>query len=99
MNRNYIDDRWRQCHWEEWREIRNRWDQVRKTGKEPNQQSERVRGAELERRAQLVPSSIATVQLHHFRLLVWRPFVQPLGLSHRSRCKPRVRDFSPGCDT
>ena len=60
MNRNYVDDRWRQCHWEEWREIRNRWDQVRKTGKEPNQQSERVRGAELERRAQLVPSSIAT---------------------------------------
>ncbi|MGH8584682.1 MAG: hypothetical protein ACREWE_00320 [Gammaproteobacteria bacterium] len=38
MNRNHIDDRWRQCHWGEWREIKNRWNQVRKTGEEPNQQ-------------------------------------------------------------
>jgi len=57
MNRNYIDDRWRQCHWEEWREIKNRWNQVRETEQKPNQQSERVKGAELERRAQLSPSS------------------------------------------
>jgi len=55
MNRNHIDDRWRQCHWEEWRDIKNRWNQVRKTEK-PNRQSERVRAAELERGAQLSPS-------------------------------------------
>ncbi len=29
MNRNHIDARWRQCHWKEWREIKNRWNQVR----------------------------------------------------------------------
>ncbi len=52
MNRNHIDDRWRQCHWEKWREIKNRWNQVRKTG-EP----ERVKTAESERRAQRSPSS------------------------------------------
>jgi hypothetical protein len=57
MNRNHIDDRWRQCHWEEWREIKKRWNQVRKTGEEPNRQSERVKAAELEGRAQLSPSS------------------------------------------
>ncbi len=57
MNLNHIDDRWRQCHWAEWREIKKRWNQVRKTGEEPNQQSERVRGAGLERRAQISPSS------------------------------------------
>jgi len=45
MNRNHIDDRWRQCHWEEWREIKNRWNQVRKT-EEPNRQSERIWAAE-----------------------------------------------------
>ncbi len=57
MNRKHIDDRWRQCHWKEWREIKNRWNQVRKTGEDPNQQSERVRAAEPERRAQRSPSS------------------------------------------
>lgn len=57
MNRNHIDERWRHCHWEEWREIKNRWNQVRKTGEEPNQQSERVRAAKLETRAHLSPSS------------------------------------------
>jgi hypothetical protein len=55
MNRNHIDDRWRQCHWKEWREIKNRWNQVRKTAEEPNRHSERVRAAERERRAQLSP--------------------------------------------
>ena len=57
MNQNHIDDRWRQCHWKEWREIKNRWNQVRKTREESNRHSERVRAAERERRAQLSPSS------------------------------------------
>ena len=57
MNRNHIYDRWRQCHWAEWREIKKRWNQVRKTGEEPNRHSERVKAAERERRAQLSPSS------------------------------------------
>jgi hypothetical protein len=44
MNRNHTDDRSR-------REIGNRWNQVRKAGEKPNQPPERVKGAELERRA------------------------------------------------
>jgi len=56
MNRNHIDDRWRQCHWKEWSAIKNRWNQVRKTGEEPKRQSGRVRAAERERLAQLFPS-------------------------------------------
>ncbi len=57
MNRNHIDERWRQCHWEEWLKIKNRWNQVRKTREQPNQEPERLRAAEFERRAQLSPSS------------------------------------------
>ena len=68
MNRNHIDDRWRQCHWAEWREIKNRWNQVRKTGEEPNQQSERVKAAGLERRAPLSPSSGAGFKPTTFRV-------------------------------
>jgi hypothetical protein len=55
MNRYHIDDRGRQCHRKEWREIKNKWNQVRKN-EEPDRQSERVKAAELERRAQLSPS-------------------------------------------
>ena len=29
MNRNPIEDQWRQCHWEQWREVRARWRQLR----------------------------------------------------------------------
>ncbi len=57
MNRNHIDDRWRQCHWEEWLKIKNRWNLVRETGEEPNQQSERVKDAQFERRTRRSASS------------------------------------------
>ena len=56
MTRNHIDDRWRQCHWEEWREIKKMWNQVRKTREEPNRHSEGAKAA-LKRRTQLSPSS------------------------------------------
>jgi hypothetical protein len=58
MNRNHIDDRWRQCHWKEWREIKNRWNQVRKTGEEPNRHSERVGPQSVKG----VPSSLLQVE-------------------------------------
>jgi hypothetical protein len=81
MNRNHIDDRWRQCHWAEWREIKKRWNQVRKTGEEPNRHSERVRAAERERRAQLSPkvepgSNLQTSALGLAAILSALPFPQ-----------------------
>jgi hypothetical protein len=49
MNQNHIESQWRQCHWKEWREIRARWNQLRKSREAHDRQS-RVRAAELERR-------------------------------------------------
>ena len=97
MNRNHIDDRWRQCHWKEWREIKNRWNQVRKTGRSPIGSLNGVKAAELERRAQLSPSSGTGCNSttfgswsggHSFSPV----FPTEVGVSPR-------RDSSPGCDT
>ncbi len=35
MNRNQIDDRWRQCYWPQWGQIKKRWSEIRKTQGQP----------------------------------------------------------------
>ena len=97
MNRNHIDDRWRQCHWEEWREIKKRWNQVRKTREEPNRHSEGAKAQSLKG----APSSLlrvepgATLQPSALGLVAIR---SALSFPQKS-VLARVRDSSPGCDT
>lgn len=56
MNRNHIEERWRQCHWEQWREIRARWIQLRTVRDEHNRQLEKRKTVPLENCHRRVPS-------------------------------------------
>lgn len=56
MDRNLIEERWRQCHWEQWRKIRARWIELLKAREAHNRQSEKCRAAAFELRHHRVPS-------------------------------------------
>lgn len=56
MNRNHIEDQWRQCHWKEWREIKARWNESHKSGEAHAQEPDGVMAAEFEWRDGRSPS-------------------------------------------
>ncbi len=63
MNRNDITEQWRHCHWKEWREIRNRWNQIRKSVEQPDHQCDRAKTAEFEKRAQVITREQGAIAL------------------------------------